>query len=675
MTAAGEEGWIGRSLERREDDRLLAGEGEYLADLRVDGCLHLCFVRSDHAHARIGSVRTAAALAMPGVVAAVTGAELATEMTGGGVPAASPAPGASGRQVWPLAVDEVCWHGEPLAAVVADDKYVAEDAAAAVAVDYEALPVVTDAEAALRDGAPRAHDGWESNEIFAARCTGGADSDAIAANDAEVEAAFAAADVVLSQRFRAQGCGACPIETRGALALWSDTDGLTLHLATRHPHGARLALADLLGLPAAAVRIVAPRDQGGGIGATASVCREHAVVCHLARRLGRPVRWIETRAEHLMAAGPGGDRVHDLDIAADEEGRILALRDRGIADVGDGREDIRRGVVVPQLGSVMLPGAYAIAHADITLRCAVTNKPCPGPPRPADAYPARFALERGLDMLARRLGLETAALKRRNLIAGFPFTSVTGVRHDSGDYLKAWDTLLERVDLAGFRAMQADARAEGHYLGIGFACGAELSAIPSDMLPPRGEQADPPPGEPPGLAHTARVEAPKPAPCFTAHAATVEVDIETGRFIVLDYVTCEDAGSVIDPIVVEGEVQGAVVQGMSNAMFEEIVYGEDGRQRAADFGRYPLASAADVPHVTVAFAPTPSPDHPPGVRAEGEGGPGPVPGALANAICDALAPFGVEITTLPLRPEMILSLIEAGRAADSRRRLAETPVT
>ena len=664
MTAAGGEGWIGRSLERQEDGRLLAGEGEFLADLRVDGCLHLCFVRSDHAHARIRSVRTAAALAMPGVVAAVTGAELATEMKGGRLQAAPPASGASGRQVWPLAVDEVCWHGEPVAAVVADDKYVAEDAAAAVTVDYEALPAVTDAETALREGAPRAHDGWESNEVVAASSTGGADADAIAANDAEVEAAFAAAAVVLSQRFRARLSGACPIETRGALALWSDADGPTLHLTTRHPHGARLALADLLGLPAAEVRIVAPRDQGGGFGVEAPVCREHAVVCHLARRLGRPVRWIETRAEHLMAAGQGWDRIHDLDIAADGEGRILALRDRGIADVGDGRAGAGRGVVAPRLGSVVLPGAYAIAHADITLRCAATNKASPGPPRPADAYAARFALERGLDMLARRLGLETAALKRRNLIADFPFTGVTGIRHDSGDYLKAWDALLERVDLAGFRAMQADARAEGHYLGIGFACGAELSAIPSDMLPPRGERADLPPGETPGLAHTARVAAPKPATCFTAHAATVEVDIETGRFIVLDYVTCEDAGTVIDPIVVEGEVQGGVVRGMSTAMFEELVCGEDGRHRAADFGRYPLASAADVPHVTVAFAPTPRPDHPRGVRAVGEGRSGPVPGALANAICDALAPFGVEITTLPLRPEMILSLIEAGRADD-----------
>ena len=170
-----------------------------------------------------------------------------------------------------------------------------------------------------------------------------------------------------------------------------------------------------------------------------------------------------------------------------------------------------------------------------------------------------------------------------------------------------------------------------------------------------------PPGESPGLEYTACFEAPKPAICFTAQAAKVEVDTETGRFTVLDYATCEDVGTVINPIVVEGQVQGGVVQGMSNAIFEEFIYDENGQQLTADFENYRLASAADVPNVTVSHSPTPCPDHPLGVRAVGGGRPGPVPAALANAICDALSPFGVEITELPLKPEMILGLIEAGR--------------
>ena len=798
MTAVGETRWIGRSLERREDARLLTGRGEFMADVRVPDCLHLCFVRSDHAHARIGEVRLETALAMPGVVGAITGAQLATEMQGQRIPVLIPAFAANYRQYWPLAVDEVYWHGEPLAAILAEDKYVAEDAAAAVEVDYEPLPVITDAEAALRDGAPRVYDDWDDNEIFATSCTGGFEADEIARNDAEVEALFAEADIVLKQRFRTQRCGVCPIETRGALAVWSDTDGLTVHLTTQRPHIERLALADLLELSTAEVRVIAPRDQGGGFGVKAPFYREHVVVCHLARKLGRPVRWIETREEHLMTVSQERDQILDLEIAADSEGRILALRNRGIADVGDGRQGVYWGFVMPSLGSVMLPNAYAIGHADIKLRCAVTNKACLSPSRSFGAFPTRFALERGLDMLARRLGLETAALKRKNLITAFPFTSVTGVHHDSGDYVKAWDALLARVDLAGFRALQQEARAEGRYLGVGFACGAEFSGIPSDVLvplenqpgygvvtmriDPRGkvaiyegdapqgqshettmaqvaaeafgihpddvsvrhgdtgttplssgtvgargasytvaaiaeaaaalkakmarymihdhelEGASPdefgfgdgaviyekddnirrafsaladrivmgsinvPPGESPGLEHTAYFEAPKPMICFTAQAAKVEVDIETGQFTILAYATCEDVGTVINPIVVEGQVQGGVVQGMSNAMFEEFLYDENGQQMTADFENYRLASAADVPNVTVGHSPTPCPDHPMGVRAVGEGRPGPVPGALANAICDALAPFGVEITTLPLKPEKILALIEAGRA-------------
>ena len=801
MNADGQTRWIGRSLERREDVRLLTGQGAYLADLRVPDCLHLCFVRSAHAHAKIRDIRLEAALAMPGVVGAITGAELAKEMQGQKIPVLIPAFAANYRQYWPLAVDEAYWHGEPLAAIVADDKYVAEDAAAAVEVDYEPLPVVTDAEAALRDGAPRVYADWDGNEIFGTSYTGGVDAEAVAENDAAVAALFAEADVVLAQRFRTQRCGVCPIETRGALAIWSDSDGLTVHLTTQRPHIERLALADLLELSTAQVRVIAPHDQGGGFGVKAPFYRDHVVVCHLARKLGRPVRWIETREEHLMTVSQERDQIHDLEIAADREGRILALRNRGIADVGDGRQGVYWGLVMPSLGAVMLPNAYAIGHADIKLRCAVTNKTCVSPSRSFGALPTRFALERALDMLARRLGVETSELKRRNLVTDFPFTTVTGVHHDSGDYVKAWDALLATVDLPGFRVLQAEARAEGHYLGIGFACGAEFSGIPSDVLVPLENQPgygvvtmriDPrgkvaihegdapqgqshettmaqvaadafgihpddvslrhgdtgttplssgtvgargasytvaaiaeaagalkakmarymihdhgleganacdfsfqggavvyakdgnvrrdfaaladrivmgsvnlPPGESPGLEHTAYFEAPTPMICFTAQAAKVEVDIETGRFVILDYATCEDVGTVINPIVVEGQVQGGVVQGMSNAMFEEFLYDENGQQLTADFETYRIASAADVPTVTVGHAPTPCPDHPLGVRAVGEGRPGPVPAALANAICDALAPFGVEITSLPLKPEAILAAIEAGRAGEA----------
>jgi carbon-monoxide dehydrogenase large subunit len=794
---AGGQGWIGESLERREDLRLVTGRGEFFADVSVPGCLHLCFVRSMHAHACIKAIDTSVAEAMPGVVAVLTGSELSEEMQGQKIPVLLPAFQAKYRQYWPLAVDEVYFHGEPVAAVVAEDKYLAEDAAAEVVVDYEELPVVTDAERALTAGAPKVYGDWDDNEIFALSYTGGFEPAAIAKNDEEVDGLINRAEVVLKERFRTQRCGVCPIETRGALAIWSDADGLTVHLTSQRPHIERLALADLFELSTNEVRVIAPRDQGGGFGVKAPFYREHVAVCHMARKLGRPVRWVETREEHLMTVSQGRDQIHDLEIASDKAGKIVAIRNRGIGDVGDGRMGVYWGFVMPSLGSAMLPNAYDIRHGDIKLRCAVTNKTCLSPSRSFGAFPTRFAMERALDMLARRLGMETAELKRKNLVREFPFTSVCGVYFDSGDFVKAWDKLIAAVNLAGFREEQAKAHAEGRHIGIGFACGAEFSGIPSDVLvalenqpgygvvtmriDPRGnvaiyqgdapqgqghettmaqvaadefgihpndvrvihgdtaqtplssgtvgargasytvaaisvaanvlkakmarfmihdhgvsgaspedfqfkddaiiykkdtniqkgfgELADRivmgpvnlPEGETGGLEHTAYFESPTAMICFTAQCAKVEVDTETGQFKILEYATCEDVGTVINPVIVEGQVQGGVVQGMSNAMFEEFVYDENGQQLTADFENYRLASAADVPDVQVHHSPTPCPSHPRGVRAVGEGRPGPVPGALANAICDALTEFGVEITTLPLKPQMILRLIEAGR--------------
>ena len=800
MSDAGksDKGWIGQSIGRREDMRLLTGNGRYLADITLPGALHLCFVRSQHGHARITRIDAAEALAMPGVVAVLTGEELCKEMQGQKIPVLIPAFPARYRQYWPLAVDEVYWHGEPLAAVVAEDKYVAEDAAEAVVVEYETLPVVTDAEHALSSDSEKVYADWEDNEIFAMSYTGGFEAEEIAENDREVAGLFDGAPVILQERFRTHRCGVCPIETRGALASWSDAEGLVVHLSTQRPHIERLAIADLFEIPMADVQIIAPRDQGGGFGVKAPFYREHLVVCHMTRKLKRPVRWIETREEHLMTVSQERDQVHDLEIAAREDGKIIAIRNRGISDVGDGRMGVYWGFVMPSLGSAMLPNAYDIRHGDIKLRCAVTNKTCLSPSRSFGALPTRFAMERALDMLARRLGMETAELKRKNLVRAFPFTTICGVYFDSGDFVKAWDKLVERANLPAYRKEQTEARARGKYIGIGFACGAEFSGIPSDVLvalenqpgygvvtmriDPRGnvaiyegdapqgqshettmaqvaadefgihpdqvriisgdtgstplssgtvgargasytvaaiseaasalklkmaqfmlhdfgieggapeefdfkegdviykkdsnirmhfgELADRivmrpvnlPEGETGGLEHTAYFEAPTAMICFTGQCAKVEVDIETGQFKVLEFFTCEDVGTVINPTIVEGQVQGGVAQGMSNAMFEEFIYDENGQQLTADLANYQIATAADLPNIHVNHAPTPCPSHPRGVRAVGEGRPGPVPGALANALCDALTDFNVEITTLPLKPEMILKKILAGQA-------------
>ena len=348
--------------------------------------------------------------------------------------------------------------------------------------------MVLDPEGALEPDAPKLNDDWPDNEIFALSYTGGFEPDLVAENDRQVEAIFAEADVVLKERFRTHRCGVCPIETRGAMAQWSKTDGMTVWLTTQRPHIERLALSDLFELPTTQMRVIAPRDQGGGFGVKAPFYREHIVVCYMARKLRRTVRWVETREEHLMTVSQGRDQIHDLEIAANKDGKVLAIRDRGIGDVGDGRQGVYWGFVMPSLGSVMLPNAYDIPIGDIKLRCAVTNKTCLSPSRSFGALPTRFAMERALDMLARRLGMETAELKRRNLVKEFPFDSICGVHMDTGDFVAAWDKLVEKINLQAFRKEQAQARENGRYIGVGFACGAEFSGVPSAVLVPLENQ-------------------------------------------------------------------------------------------------------------------------------------------------------------------------------------------
>ena len=783
-------GWIGRGYRRKEDHRLMTGHGEYLADIAIPGMLHLAFVRSTHAHARITNIDTAAALAMPGVVRVVTAADLKGAMLP--FPQAVLVPNMLARHptFWPLAVDKVKFHGEPVAAVVATDAYLAEDAAEAIVIDYEPLTPVLDAESAFAAAAPKVHDDWPDNEIFAMTLTGGATEEDRANNAAEVERLIGAGDVVIRERFRVHRTGVTPLETRGAVAVWTEGYGLKAWITTQRPHIEQLALADLLGIPEAKIRVIAPRDQGGGFGVKAPIHREPVLVCHLARELGRPVCWIETRAEHLMAVSQERDQIHDIEVAADKEGRITAVRDRGL---GDGCAGVYWGHLMPFLGAALLPNAYDLLTCDISVRVAVTNKSCSSPARSFGAFPTRFALDRCIDMVAHRLGLEPADVRRQNLIAKLPYTTCTGLNYDASDWLKTWDNLVSAVDLAGFRKTQLAAREEGRFFGIGFAVGAEVSGAPSEAyvqmanqpgygsatvrLDPRGkalvfhgdapsgqshettlsqvaakefgihpddvfvtigdtgttpfgcgtngsrqasytvsgvaeacrvlkakmdrfmihdfelsgatpgdfdyrdgeviyrrdsnirrtlaEQANRiimapinmPEGEQAGLEHTAYFEADAAMWSFSAQAAIVEVDPATGQFRIERYVTSEDVGTVINPLVVEGQVQGGVVQGISNACFEEFAFDENGQHLSADFENYQIARAPDVPDITVTHAGTPCLHNPLGTRGLGEGICAPVPGALGNAISDALL-----VTELPLNANRVYDLIQQAKA-------------
>lgn len=785
--------WVGTSFKRKEDRRLTTGQGQYFADKKIPGTLHLVFVRSQHAHARIISIDTAAARVLKGVVAVVTGEDLRTQIKGLPQPVVVPSFEANYPSFWPLAVGKVKFHGEPVAAVVARDRYVAEDAAALLDITYEPLPVVTDMEGALAEGAPIVHEGWASNLMFAMNFTGGGTPESEAAHAATVDAALAQAAVVVRRRFRTHRCGVTPLEPRGAMATFDD-DGLTAWITTQRPHIDRLAMSDVLEIPSDKVRVIAPRDQGGAFGVKAPFYREPILVCHMARVLGRPVRWLETREEHLMSVSQERDQIHDIEIGADATGRIVALRDHALADNGDGCEGVYWGFVMPFFGAAVLTNAYDIPLCDIRIKVACTNKAVLSPARSFGAFAARFALDRAIDLLARELKMDPADVRRRNLIATLPHTTVTGIHHDSGDYLKVFNHLTELVDLEGFRAEQAEARAAGRHIGIGFGVGAELSGVSSAVLvsmenqpgfgaatvrvDPRGKvqvfegdapqgqshetsmaqvvaqefgihpsdvalttgdtgttpfgsgtigarggsytvsavanacrvlktkmaiimahdlkldagpaaftfrngqvypTGDPaqgrtfaslaeriimaplnlPAGMQAGLEQTEFFEADVPMLTFGAHAAIVEVDPETGLFKILRYVASDDFGTVINPIVVAGQVHGGVVQGLSNTMFEEFVYDENGQQLTSSFETYKLANAADMIDIESHHeAGSPCPHTPLGSRGLGEGIPGPVPAALTNAVCDALAPFGIEVNRLPLRPNAIWKLLQ-----------------
>ena len=785
--------WMGTPLPRKEDRRLLTGKGKYVSDIVIPGALHAVFVRSEYAHAKILSIDTSEAEELAGVERIYTGDQIKHLIKSMPQPIVQPALPAHYPTFWPLAVDKVTFHGEPVALVIARDKYVAEDAAELVFVDYEELEPVLDPEEALKPESAIIHEKDGTNEIFSMTFTGGDTEASQAENAAEVEKIFQNAPIVVKDRFKTHRTGVTPMEPRAILCDWDDSDGLLAYITTQRPHIDRLALSDILDISAEKVQVIAPRDQGGGFGVKAPFYRENIIIAHAARDLKQPVRWVESRYESLMNVGQERDQINDMEIAADLEGNMLALRNFGLADNGVGTTGVYWGFVMPFLGAIELPNGYKWPKADIRLKVATTNKACLTPSRAFGHFPTRFAIERCIDMVAHKIGMEPSTFRRKNLVADLPYTSITNEYFDSGDFLKVWDTLMEKANLPDFRVQQKNALSEGKYIGIGFGCGVELSGVASELFVPMENQPgygaatvrlDPrgkvqvfggdapggqghetttaqvvasefgispedviittgntgstpfgsgsvgarmgsyfisavaeacrelktkiakflahdlqleasvehfefkngevvylgddsqrssfmsiveriimfpinmPEGETGGLDATTFFEAAKPMICFNADCCVVEVSLETGDFKILKWITAEDVGNVINPLIVNGQMHGAIVQGISNTVFEEFVYDEQGQQLTADFEHYKMANAADVPNIDLNYATTPCPHTPLGTRGIGEGRPSSVPGALTNAVCDALKPFGIEITTLPLRPDAIWQKIQ-----------------
>jgi len=766
--------YTGMRIKRLEDPRLLTGRGRYLDDLGLPRMLVASFVRSPYAHARIVRIDTAAARALPGIVAVVTADDLRA--------VTKPlAPRLDGRgftpTAWPALADGVArFGGEAVAAVVATDPYVAADARELVTVEWEAKPVVASIDQALA-----------SNQILFQRRH----------RQGDVDGAFARAAIVLRQTFEHGRCAPSPLEPRGILADW-DGDALTIWSANQAPSIMRTALADALGLPHAQVRIVSP-DVGGGFGLKMQVFPEDVAVAALARRLGRPVKWLEERRENLAAASQARAQRTAVEIAAAADGTVLALRSRVMSDNGAYHAYPTTGVLEPLGTASIMPGPYRITAYEFEALALATNKPPLGAYRGVGMTMGAFVAERMLDLVAERLKLDPADVRRRNLIPreAYPFTSATGYTYDSGDYPKALEEALAAVEYDKLRREQEAARAEGRLVGIGIACyteytgmgsagfrrrgavevpgieaatvtvdadatvrcavsfptqgqghattiaqivadrlglaledvrlqrvdtaesprgsgtfasrgtvamlgtaavaadrvGDKLRALAAHRLeaaapdvelaggrafvrgfpdrsialaeitriaysPPRGGLPD---GLAPGLEATVYCDLPGPTFSGAVHVAVVEVDPGTGRVTVRRYALVEDCGRVINPLIVEGQIHGAVAQGIGEALLESVVYDDDGQLLTATLMDYALPRADDLPLLEIGHLETPSPITPGGVKGMGEGGTIGAPATIANAVADAVRHLGVQITTLPIRPESLLGRSVTGR--------------
>jgi len=727
--------------------------------------VRLGFVRSPHAHAAVTEVDATAARALPGVVAVLTAADLVgharpltPRLEGGGF---NPTP-------WPLlAAGVVEFVGQPVAVVAADGGAALADAREAVRVGYTPRPPVTTLDAAL------------AADAVLVRRTGGR---------GDVDAAFARAPVTVRDTFTHGRVAASPMEPRAVLADW-DGETLTVWASSQTPRVLRGALAVALDLAEARVRVVTP-DVGGGFGLKVPVFPEDVIVAAAARLLGRPVKWIEERRDCLAAASHAREQRTEAAVAADEQGRVLAVRARVFSDAGAHHIFPLTQALEPLGSAAILPGPYrtpAYAFEAVALR---TNKSPLGPYRGVGMTMGAFVMERLLDLVAARLGLDPAEVRRRNFIARdeYPFTSASGLSYDSGDYPKALDAALAAADYDGLRRAQAAARAEGRLVGIGIGCYTEFTGMGSVVFRGRGmmdvpgieaatvimdadgtvrcalsfpsqgqghatavaqviadrvgialervrlipldtqavpvgsgtfgsrtavalggtvtvaadaiatklralaasrleANADdivlaegrasvrgapdhgvaipelarlayfPPvnglaPGLAPGLEATVYFDPPGHTFSGAVHVAAVEVDRETGRVRVTRYVVVEDCGPVINPMLVEGQIHGAVAQGLGEALLEELVYDADGQLLTGTLMEYALPKADDVPALEVGHIETPSPRMPGGFKGMGEGGTIGAPATLANAVADAVR--GAVVTRLPLRPERLI---------------------
>jgi carbon-monoxide dehydrogenase large subunit len=784
-------GAIGDRLLRKEDGRLVTGEARYVDDLAIPGAVWMGMVRSPFAHARITGIDTAAATAMPGVRHVFTGADL---RDGGAW--ANPMPcvwpvtdDMKAPDHWPVALDKVCYAGDIVAVVVADSRYAAADAIDAVVVDYDPLDAVVDIEEAAGDRVV-IHEGLGTNRSY---------TWTLSPDPEAVERAFAQAAHVVHERYRHQRLIPAAMEPRGVAAVPAPYGGdITLYSSTQIPHILKVTIALTCGMPEQKVRVIAPAV-GGGFGSKLDVYAEEFLAVALARRLGVPARWTETRSEAGVATIHGRGLIQDMELAADAEGHITAVRAKLLSDMGAYMQLITPGI--PILGAFLYHGAYDVPAYRFECTGVFTNR------TPTDAYrgagrpEATFAVERSIEALARKVGVDAVEIRRRNYIPPdrFPYQSSGTLLYDSGNYEPALDRALELIDHDGLRAEQQRRRDAGEtrHLGIGISSYVEMCGLaPSRVLaalkyaaggweaatvrvlPTGGVQVvsgttphgqghetswsqivadkfgvspdlvevihsdtatspqgmdtygsrslpvggvavamaadeviakarriaahqlecaeedlelvqgelrvrgtpaksmtlqavafeafsahDLPDGMEPNLYGHVAYDPPNFTFPFGTHVAVVDVDEETGRVDLVDYAAVDDCGIQVNPMIVEGQLHGGIVQGAAQALWEEASYDDDGTLLNPSLLDYMVPTAAEVPRFRLDHTVTPSPTNPLGVKGIGEAGTIAATPAVINAVVDALAHLGITDMEMPATPERVWSTIRAAKEA------------
>jgi aerobic carbon-monoxide dehydrogenase large subunit len=472
MSIGNGDGYVGQALKRREDPRFITGRGTFVEDVIRPGTLHAAIVRSPEAHARISSIDTSAAAGRPGILGVYTGDDLDLE---GPLPMAWVPPGVEVKAAehWPLARGKVGYVGQAVAVVVGDDKYAVVDAAEDVVVEYDPLPVVVDMEKALEEGAPLVHEELGTNKTHEWTLAGG-----------DVEQGFAEADVVIERRIVNHRTAGAPIEPRAALAEWH-ADRVTLWTTTQIPHILRLQLAVMLGIAEDRIRVIAP-DVGGGFGTKLNVYGEEALLVWLTRKLNRPVKWTETRSEHMASTIHGRDQIDYVKLGAKRDGTLTAIHARVLQDCGAYFQLLTP--YIPCFTAFVMSGCYRIPNVKTDITGVFTNKFATDATRGAGRPEATHLIEVMMDQLAAELDMDRLELRRKNFIPkeDFPAEVALGVIYDSGDYEGTLDKLLGHVDLEEFRREQAELRERGIYRGIGFSTYVEICGLaPSRAVGPQ----------------------------------------------------------------------------------------------------------------------------------------------------------------------------------------------